>query len=142
MVSKAKKSSFLKMLSLAILIRDGELHGYALYKKILYYTHMKWIPSIGTVYRVLNEMAREGLINKRVSGRKYVYSVTDKGIEYFIQQTIPSVTKVSGILATALEAYLKIMDNRHGLQIITEDLRDRLKTLSKVLNEYSSRKLI
>lgn len=137
---KKKKSSFLKILSLAILISEGDLHGYALYKKIIYHTHMKWVPSIGTVYRVLNEMAREGLIEKKVMGRKSVYKITSKGIEYYIENSITSVTKITGILATTLNAYLNIMGEKPG--IINEELRERLEILYNVLLKYKSKKLI
>ncbi len=137
---KKKKSSFLKILSLAILISEGDLHGYALYKKIIYHTHMKWVPSIGTVYRVLNEMAREGLIEKKVMGRKSVYKITSKGIEYYIENSIASVTKITGILATTLNAYLNIMVEKPG--IINEELRERLEILYNVLLKYKSKKLI
>ncbi len=137
---KKKKSSFLKILSLAILISEGDLHGYALYKKIIYHTQMKWVPSIGTVYRVLNEMAREGLVEKTSIGRKSLYRITDKGIEYYIENSIASVTKITGILATTLDAYLNILDRKPD--IITRELRERLRILYNVLLKYKSKKLI
>jgi len=136
---RKKRSPFLRILILAILIKDGSTHGYALYKRILYHTRMKWKPSIGTIYRTLNEMVKEGLILKHIENRKRSYTVTPKGLDYFIKNSKAPLTKMAGVLATALEAYLKISSiNPDMPSLLTKDLKERLKNLKKVLQKYDS----
>ena len=102
------RQPFLKVLILAILISEGELHGYLLHKRILHHTCMRWKPSIGTIYRVLNEMVEEGLVLRRDEGRRHSYVVTRKGIEYFIRNSEAPLTRMAGVMATLLNAYLKV----------------------------------
>ncbi len=123
----------MRVLILAILIEEGRIHGYSLHKRILHYTHMRWKPSIGTIYRTLNEMVGEGLIIKSTEGRRHHYTITQKGVEYFIKYSKAPATKMAGILITILEAYFKIIDERPD--VLTKDLRERLRTLREVLQK-------
>ena len=129
------RCSFLKLLLLAILINEGELHGYALYKRILDITQMRWKPSIGTIYRFLNEMAERELVLKIVKERKHSYTITHKGLKYFADNSKIPITRITGILATVLEAYFKITKEKPEMK--AEDLNERLKALKKVLERYS-----
>ena len=129
------RCSFLKLLLLAILINEGELHGYALYKRILNITQMRWKPSIGTIYRLLNEMTERELILKSVKKRKHGYTITSKGLEYFAENSKIPITRVTGMLATILEAYFKITKEKP--EMIAEDINERLKALKEVLEKHS-----
>ena len=128
-----KKPLLLRVLILAILIKEGKLHGYLLYKKILQHTRMRWKPSIGTIYHTLNEMVKEGLVSKHAENRKYNYVITSEGIEYFIKNSRTPAIRMAGVLATILEAYLKIPKAN---SVLTKDLRERLMTLKKIFQEY------
>ena len=132
-----RRTPFLRVLILAILIKEGSLHGYSLYKRILYHTRMKWKPSIGTIYRTLNEMVKEEFIMKRAENRRRNYTITSKGIDYFIKNSKAPLTKMAGVLATALEAYLKISSINPDMSgLLSKDLKERLKNLKKVLQKY------
>ena len=117
---------------LAILINEGELHGYALYKRILDITQMQWKPSIGTIYRLLNDMAKRGFVIKNAKDRRHEYRITCKGVEYFIEKSRTPLIRMTGMLATALEAYSRIAANKHNA--LPEDLKERLRALGEILN--------
>ncbi len=129
------RCSFLELLTLAILINEGELHGYALYKRILDITQMRWKPSIGTIYRLLNDIARRGLVTKNTKDRRYDYRITCEGVEYFMENSRIPLTRMTGMLATALEAYFRIAASRRNA--LPEDLKERLRALREILNAHS-----
>ncbi len=129
-----RKPPFLRVLILAILIKEGKLHGYSLYKRILYHTCMKWKPSIGTVYRILNKMTEEGLVSKHTEGRRHYYAITPDGIKYFLKNSKTPLTRMAGVLTIVLEAYLKASDK--GASTLTKDLRGRLGALKEVLQSH------
>jgi len=124
----------LELLILAMLIKEGDAHGYALYKRILEATQMLWNPSIGTIYRVLNDMTGRGLVAKDVEGRRHRYSVTSKGVEYFASRAQAPLTRKAGVLAAMLEAYFRVAEEEPGL--ITGPLKERLRILRGVLDRY------
>ncbi len=128
------RCSFLELLILAILINEGDLHGYALYKRILDMTRMHWRPSIGTVYRFLNDMAERKLILKNIEGRRYSYSITPQGLEYFIRNSKTLLTRKIGALTTVIKAYFKIAKGRPN--IVTANLREKLRALRDTLDEH------
>ena len=130
---KMRRPPFLRVLTLAILINEERLHGYSIYKRILYHTHMKWKPSIGTIYRTLNEMVQEGLVTKRSEKRRYSYAITRKGVEYFIENSRALMTKMAGVLATMIEAYLKMIADRPD--ILTKSIGERLRNLRDILQK-------
>ena len=82
------KIALLKGIILACTIEAGEIHGYDVYKRILELTQGKWKPSIGTIYKILNEMAKQGLLERTEirKGQRIIvyYKVTDKGIREYI----------------------------------------------------------
>lgn len=82
--NKMSSSSFLKMYTLSSLIKkDGELYG----KEILDYIkgfNTAWQPSHGTFYPALENMVKDGLIEKayEYDSRKY-YRITEIGKQYY-----------------------------------------------------------
>ena len=128
------RCSLLELLILAMLISEGGAHGYALYKRILEVTQMHWNPSIGTIYRLLNDMASRGLVARDVEGRRRRYSVTGRGVEYFASRARTPLTRKAGVLAAMLEAYFKVAEEQPSL--VTGDLKERLKALRDVLDRH------
>jgi len=71
--------SFLDALVLAELRNGSAMSGY----DVIAFIHRKFhrLVSSGTVYALLYSMERDGLIKGRLSGRKRVYVLTEKGEE-------------------------------------------------------------
>jgi len=143
-VSKRKRPQSLRHLILASLIIEPNMHGYGIYKKISYIAQAPWKPSIGTIYRVLNELVSEGLIVREekpeASRRRIIYRISEKGVDAFLKETKAPLTKLSGTVATILEAYIKLSD-RVGLGV-DPDLRERLIKLRDILMVCESKKLL
>jgi len=138
-MSVTRKCRFLEVLLLALLVKE-ETHGYALYKKILEHTSMEWKPSIGTIYRVLNDMASRKLVVKKIVDRRIVYSITEEGIREFINTSIKPLSRLTGILAILLEAYMEIA--REKPCILGEPLIGNLRKLYSVLEKYKDKEII
>lgn len=126
----------LRHLILAVLATEAELHGYGIYKRIVYVTQSVWKPSIGTLYRTLNRMTHEGLVSKVVvSSRRVLYRITEKGLETLVEETLHHTTKSAGILSELIEAYRRI-HSKGGLTTLPEELKERLLRLHRVLEEF------
>lgn len=126
-----RRSSVIKYLVLASLVSRGELHGYALYKEILYHVEQVWRPSIGTFYRVLSEMVKSGLIERRVSSGRTIYAITSTGLEALVNETLPHTAKMASILTQMLKAYSKLPNRNRVLS--NPAIKDRLEVLKKTL---------
>ncbi len=126
-----RRSSVIKHLALASLVSRGKLHGYALYKEILYHVEPVWRPSIGTFYRVLGEMVKLGLIERRVSSGRAIYAITNAGLEALANETPPHTAKMASILTQMLKAYSKL-PNRNEI-LSNPAIKDRLEMLKKTL---------
>ena len=98
----------LKLLVLALALSRGEVHGYEVYKTIGELTGGRWRPSLGTIYRVMNEMVEEGLLEKRTSyeGRRQVglYSPTVKGAAHFLESSTEYLRRIAIGVELVLEA--------------------------------------
>jgi len=57
--------------------------------------------------------------------------VTRKGIEYFIRNSEAPLTRMAGVMATLLNAYLKVREGREV--VLPRDLESRLRTLKEVI---------
>ena len=90
-IVKSKGSSVyresLRNLVLRILM-EGPRHGYEIMKKIQQITNGKWKPAAGTLYPLLDQLVREGLIERdsvetgKVRGGKRIrYKITRAGLE-------------------------------------------------------------
>ena len=68
-------------LKLALLrcLSDGDMHGLEMINTIKEVTSGEWTPSPGSVYPILQEFERNGLVNKRQNGRTLIYSLTGQG---------------------------------------------------------------
>jgi len=126
------RCSFLELLVLALLINEGEMHGYALRKKIISVTREHWNPSIGTIYRLLNNMSEKGLVDKSARGRRQVYTITQKGVEYFAKISRSIITRRVGVLTELLKAYSTLAAESPNL--IGGHMEENIKALKKVLD--------
>jgi DNA-binding PadR family transcriptional regulator len=72
-------------LRLALLrcLKEGEMHGLEMINRIKKITSGSWQPSPGSVYPVLQEFEKLGLIKRRDQGRAVFYSLTEKGDDTF-----------------------------------------------------------
>ena len=74
------KAGFLKLAVLKI-VSKGPIHGYALIKEIERLTGEDWKPSPGSIYPALQELEAEGLITRRIEGRRKIYDITPEGLD-------------------------------------------------------------
>lgn len=133
-----RRTQVLRHLILAVLATNPQLHGYGIYKRIVYVTQSVWKPSIGTLYRTLNEMVNEGLVRRKSSDyRRLEYEITSTGLEIFVKETLPHTTKAAGILTEFLEAYKEIR-KRGNLPELSDELVEKLHRLRKALEELTS----
>jgi DNA-binding PadR family transcriptional regulator len=61
------------------LLDEGPRHGYDIMQALADRTGGTYTPSAGTIYPRLAKLEEEGLVTKRVDGRKTVYEITDAG---------------------------------------------------------------
>ncbi len=87
-MGRSKKKCGMKILLLSIIIRHEKIHGYKIYKELLDIGMDEWNPSIGTLYRLLNELTGKGYIvaEEGYAGKRRIvyYMPTKKGIEEFL----------------------------------------------------------
>ncbi len=68
------------------ILAEKPMHGYEIMKRIEEITKGRWRPAAGTLYPLIDQLKREGLIdvekiedNKVRGGRRITYKLTDKG---------------------------------------------------------------
>ena len=129
----------LKVLALALtLIHDG-IHGYELCRKISELSGGKWVPSMGTIYRILNELAKEGYLIRNEEGRGerqlVTYRITDKGIE-FLAKNIPNILRKNYLgMKIILGAYIKMMRRNSDKVIMENEVINYLKEIEELIHE-------
>ena len=89
------------------LLKESEKTGYDLIKIIEKETG--WKPSPGSIYPVLNELAKKNLIKVREEGRKKIYILTSKGLN----ELNKIKTELTGIMDN-LSKRLTVVDNLFG----------------------------
>jgi DNA-binding PadR family transcriptional regulator len=121
---------------LAIIIKHGEIHGYGIYKDLLEYIRdHPYItkPSLGTIYRLLNQLVLEGYVERKATskdGRRIIYyRATSKGIEEFLRITESFLDRIMVGLALVVST-LKQLEERG---IDTMSIRDKLYRIRKLL---------
>ncbi len=104
----------LRALILELIALHGEMHGYEIMKRISEITMNLWKPGTSTLYMVLDNLVKDGLLERREEYRgrmkRVRYRVTERGLE---------------ILSVSTDMTLKIM-----YQVI-----ERLETLNKRLRK-------
>ena len=135
-MDEAKAKGMLKAFMLGIIIQKGRVHGYEIYKNLIDLGKNKWRPSIGTIYRMLNEMVKEGLIEKQeiIEGKRTViyYRPTQQGIIEFVVRSKLFLEKVYlGLsLLTATLQELK----KAGM--LDEELEQKVRKILELLKKY------
>lgn len=68
-------------LRLALLkcLTEGEMHGLQMIRRIRDVTSGTWEPSPGSVYPVLQEFEKAGLVSRYQKGRSQIYDLTEEG---------------------------------------------------------------
>ncbi len=115
MEERRKPYGILKMVILAIVLNKGKVHGYEIYKTIESFAYGAWKPSQGTIYRVLNEMVEERLLDKEVTeDRRQIayYTITEQGIRIFLEIAQEYFRKLNTVLPLTVEAVMKV--NEYG----------------------------
>ncbi len=103
---KDMRSGLYSFLVLTILEREGELHGYAIRKKLEEFSDGRLVPSEGALYDILKSLKKYKLVDNfwaEVGGRprKY-YRLTELGREVLwelrdeIRETVLVIEKVNG----------------------------------------------
>ncbi len=134
---KAYRSA-LRIHVLGIIISNKNIHGYGIYKKILDNTRLIkrfGKPSIGTIYRVLNNLVEEGLVTrkeKKVGGRTlYYYAPTKKGMEEFARICEAFLDKT----ASGTKMILSSLPALYESGINVKGIIERLEEIEKIIKE-------
>ena len=68
------------------ILAEKPMHGYEIMKRIEEITNGRWRPAAGTLYPLIDQLKREGLIdvekiedNKVRGGKRIIYKLTDRG---------------------------------------------------------------
>jgi DNA-binding PadR family transcriptional regulator len=77
---------FLKYIVLKI-IRDRPTHGYDIIKTVEQRSNGRWTPSAGSIYPILEDLEKNGIIRSEDIERKKVYAITPKGEIAFDRMT-------------------------------------------------------
>lgn len=101
-----------RLMILYLLLRDGDLHGYEIMKKIRSETRGAISPSPGNIYPALRELASKGLVSSRVDeiGRK-IYSLSERGRQLILEKR----GFVEGVLSSGPSEVIEVLEEIHGL---------------------------
>ncbi|MEM1541244.1 MAG: PadR family transcriptional regulator [Ignisphaera sp.] len=81
-ITLVKIRGALKYIVLYSIFELGRAHGYELRQYIAKLFNLKYVPSNGILYPTLHELEKEGFLISYSEGRKRVYELTSKGIDY------------------------------------------------------------
>ncbi len=143
MEERRKPYGVLRMVILAIVLSKGRVHGYEICKTIESFAYGAWRPSQGTIYRVLNEMVEEGLLDKEViEDRRQVayYTITEQGIRAFLEIAQEFFKKLNIVLPLTVEAVLKVNEYGYHTDEILARFLDLAKSIAKLYEYVGERK--
>jgi len=106
-------------LYLLSLLDEGPRHGYDIMQALADRTGGTYTPSAGTIYPRLSKLEEEGLVTKRVDGRKTVYEITAAGRA----EVAARVGDLEGIQADLADSVRLIADEVRG------NVREAMKSL-------------
>ncbi|MEM4691695.1 MAG: PadR family transcriptional regulator [Desulfurococcaceae archaeon] len=132
----SKRKGLLKTLILSIVIENKMIHGYGIYKAISD-SSIKYFPSIGTIYRLLGELYKEGLIDKiEVSGnkKKVYYTPTNKGLEEFINITTCFLNKTVRGLSVITPVLKRLYEENRGFNLF--NIESKIEELYSISKEF------
>ncbi|OYT40688.1 MAG: hypothetical protein B6U89_01205 [Desulfurococcales archaeon ex4484_58] len=139
-MGKCVKKGILKILLLSIIIKHQKIHGYRIYKELMDLSMDRWKPSIGTLYRLLNELAQENLVKKEetFSGNRRIvyYEATNAGVEEFLKVCDAFFERTIIGLDILLPTLMKL--RKTGL--VNEMIIDKVKSIEKLIYLHTSGK--
>ncbi|WFO74704.1 PadR family transcriptional regulator [Desulfurococcaceae archaeon MEX13E-LK6-19] len=133
----------LRNLVLQLIALYGEMHGYEIMKKIEEITMGFWKPSTSTLYMVLDNLVKEGLLESREEYRGKIkrvkYRITEKGLEILRMSIGTTLEILYQIIEKLEDLNKKLKTAKPGKKLITpEDIKRHIETLKKIrdiLNE-------
>lgn len=131
-----RKKGLLKTIVLSVIIKHGKLHGYGVYREITSLVDT-YNPSIGTIYRVLGSLYKEGLIDKEeVQGRRKViyYKPTPRGKEEFMKTVNCFLTKTARGLSFIIPVLNKLRNEMPARDLFSID--SRIKEIAEMVNAF------
>jgi DNA-binding PadR family transcriptional regulator len=130
----------LRNLILHLIAIYGEMHGYEIMKKIEELTMNMWKPSTSTLYMILDNLVKEGLLERKIEYRGRIkrikYRITEKGLDILSIST-DTLLKIMYRIIERIEQVNKMLKNRKGKpKLLTrEDIEKQIRILKK-LREY------
>jgi DNA-binding PadR family transcriptional regulator len=101
------------------LLDEGPRHGYDIMQALSDRTGGTYTPSAGTIYPRLAKLEEEGLVTKRIDGRKTVYEITERGRAEVAARS----GELEGIQADLADSVRLIADEVRG------SMREAMKSL-------------
>ncbi len=118
-------------------------HGYDIAKKIQEVTSETIKPSPGSIYPVLHELEREGLVEEEtliVKGRvRKIYKLTRKGMEQIAKQLdlfTEIINRILGIITEARKSIQERLGESPGETCVPQRLLEGLKKMIESLEAY------
>jgi PadR family transcriptional regulator PadR len=117
-------------------------HGYDIAKKIQEITAGTVKPSPGSIYPVLHELAKEGLVEEEiiiVKGRaRKIYKLTEKGMEYIARELDLFTEIMNGIMTIITEVRKSVQERLRGEPggCIPPRILEGLKRLREGIDAY------
>lgn len=147
-VTLARFKGVLKHIILYAVATLGNTYGYELRRYIAKMFNLHYIPSNGILYPTLHELEKEGLLASYISGRRRVYILTKKGLEYFVANKIEienTIRKVDQFFKTMSQLDIdKLIDIIQSLweknidlpQDVIDKLRVKIIEIIDILNRF------
>lgn len=140
--SELVKSIFsvpLRSLVLYLIALNGEMHGYEIMKKISELTLNLWKPSPSTLYLVLDNLVKEGLLERSIEYRgklkRIKYRITSKGIEILRISSDLSLRVMYQIIELLELLNKKIKKLKSGENVLDKsDLEKQIELLENIRN--------
>jgi len=137
-LNRVGKRGLMKILLLSTILKYGRVHGYKIYKELVESSSMKWNPSIGTIYRILNNMTNEGYVEKEIENignrRIVYYKATDKGLEEFMKIASCVFNKI----ITGLEVIVPTIKMLKVNNRLNNEFDSEMSIIRDIVNEYFS----
>ena len=137
-------SGWLKISVLAMLVKRP-MHGYAMIKEVERITGGEWVPAPGSLYPLLSELVKEGLVKAKEEsekGRKRViYSITRKGVRYLVERSDELLSRAIPSILSFMESQIIALRMIGGPEKFVKDLISHLEFLREKLDEIHSEAL-
>ncbi|MEM1644659.1 MAG: PadR family transcriptional regulator [Ignisphaera sp.] len=149
-IAPIKLRGILKYLILYTIMSLGKAHGYELRKFIADMFKLQYMPSNGVLYPLLHELESEGLLTSYTDGKRKVYTLTERGIEYVklnkeeIEITVKKIKYAFELLSQLnMDKLIDILQTMWAKGIVlpnhvVESLRVKIAEILNILNSFLS----